>query len=127
VETSNHFVRTDLLYEHLRASGVREVYAEFFIAFPLAFYDLESRHFRRIGTIETMPRPFDAVEHAAAIVWYRDGASGHDARAISTFQQFEIADSYAGPYIWGAETGGGAENTAGPDGAGISPAATTLP
>ena len=25
IETSNHFVRTDLLYEHLRASGVREV------------------------------------------------------------------------------------------------------
>ena len=98
METSNHFVRTDLLYEHLQALGVQDVYAEFFIAFPLAFYDLEIRRFHRIGTIETMPRQFDASEHAsAAIVWYRDRSDApdpraHDAREISTFQQFEIAD-----------------------------------
>jgi 4-amino-4-deoxy-L-arabinose transferase-like glycosyltransferase len=98
METSNHFVRTDLLYEHLQALGVQDVYAEFFIALPLAFYDVESRHFRRIGTIETMPRQFDTAEHAsAAIVWYRDGSGvpeprAHDVREISTFQQFEIAD-----------------------------------
>jgi 4-amino-4-deoxy-L-arabinose transferase-like glycosyltransferase len=96
METSNHFIRTDLLYEHLREREIREVYAEFFIAFPLAFYDLDRRHFRRIGTLETMAQPFDEGEHSsAAIVSYLGGPGrfdprAYDARALWTFRQFEI-------------------------------------
>jgi 4-amino-4-deoxy-L-arabinose transferase-like glycosyltransferase len=43
-ETSNHYLRTDGLYRQLVSLGATNVSAEFFIAEPLQFYDLEQRH-----------------------------------------------------------------------------------
>lgn len=42
-ETSNHYIRTDELYHRLVQRGAKRVYAEFFIALPLQFYDLKPK------------------------------------------------------------------------------------
>lgn len=39
-ETSNHFIRTDELYIFLRDQGIRKIYTEFHILFPILFYDI---------------------------------------------------------------------------------------
>jgi hypothetical protein len=48
VETSNHFVRTDRLYDELVARQVQGLFTEFMIAMPLYFYDLDRHHFASI-------------------------------------------------------------------------------
>lgn len=42
-ETSNHFIPTDQLYREIQKDNFKQVYAEFFIALPLKFYDLDKK------------------------------------------------------------------------------------
>jgi 4-amino-4-deoxy-L-arabinose transferase-like glycosyltransferase len=51
-ETSNHFMRTDKLYQKLIEMGAKHIVAEFFIALPLQFYDLENQYFYSVTSIE---------------------------------------------------------------------------
>ena len=51
-ETSNHFIRIDQLYQGLVRAGARHVYAEFFIALPLRFYDVQEHRLDAVRVIE---------------------------------------------------------------------------
>jgi hypothetical protein len=71
-ETSNHFIRSDELYERLVALPARHIYAEFFIAEPLQFYDLEKRQFNSIQVVESasqVPSRFDDPDGSYVVVY----------------------------------------------------------
>jgi len=53
VETGNHFARTDRLYQRLVQRGAKRIYAEFFIALPLQFYNLGSKAFTFVDVIDS--------------------------------------------------------------------------
>ncbi len=52
-ETSSNYIRTDRLYDQLEALGARRVYAEFFIAMPLRFYDLKQGRFGSVSIVDS--------------------------------------------------------------------------
>jgi len=52
VETGNHFARTDRLCQRLVQRGAMHIYAEFFIALPLQFYNLELRTFTTVDVVD---------------------------------------------------------------------------
>jgi len=80
IETSNHFIQTDGLYQDLVRRGAKHIYAEFFIAMPLRFYDLEARQFVKVNVVwsaddllkardesGTLPQESYAVVYAAEL------------------------------------------------------------
>jgi 4-amino-4-deoxy-L-arabinose transferase-like glycosyltransferase len=78
VETSNHFIRTDKLYRELIAQGAKHVWAEFFIAMPLRFYDLEQRKLVSIIAIEEerrLPSASENLPPGTFVVVYAGGLS----------------------------------------------------
>jgi hypothetical protein len=73
-ETSNHTIRTDGLYRQLVALGATSVSAEFFIAEPLRFYDLERRHFLMVSIDEqTVSGPTPQSPPGSYAVFYSGG------------------------------------------------------
>ena len=48
LETSNHLIRTDILYKELTGLHITTIMAEYFIALPLRFYDLRNHTFRSV-------------------------------------------------------------------------------
>lgn len=75
-DTSNNFVRTDGLYEKLISLGAKHVYAEFFIAMPLRFYDLDKNRFASVHIVEATHEIPPRAEHptgAYAVTYVKGG------------------------------------------------------
>jgi hypothetical protein len=86
VETSNHFVRTDVLYDALSRRGVRLVFADLFIAEPLRVYDLDRGAFRVLERWHpNLPLPAElaaAGGEAAAVVFYGEQFPPHTLKKL---------------------------------------------
>jgi 4-amino-4-deoxy-L-arabinose transferase-like glycosyltransferase len=64
-ETSNHFMRTDSLYQELAAQNTKNIYAESLLAWPLQFYDLDNHHFNGVVTEDLTPtKPAQRIHSA---------------------------------------------------------------
>jgi len=89
LETSSNFIRTDELYEQLVSLGAKRVYAEFFIAMPLRFYDLEGKQFASLGIVESpkeIPASRDGPDEAYAVV-YKGGLRRMRAGQYKGFEE----------------------------------------
>jgi hypothetical protein len=74
-DTSNHLIRTDDLYNRLLAMHAREIYAEYFIAEPLQFYDLANKQFHSVHVTDSaaqVPQQFEDPDETFVVV-YNDG------------------------------------------------------
>ncbi|HEY8154547.1 MAG TPA: hypothetical protein VII72_10510 [Myxococcota bacterium] len=72
LETSNHFLRTDLLYAQLRERGIEIVLAKDFIVLPLAGYDIAHAALRTVKIPPDRPPPLEPLLEGrpAAVVYY---------------------------------------------------------
>jgi hypothetical protein len=99
-ETSNHFIRTDVLYRHLVARGAKIIYAESLLAWPLEFYDIENHKFAVVNAEELTATVRSNVvrSEGAYAVLYFDGMRRVQPNAFPDFKvafedlQFIIMD-----------------------------------
>lgn len=73
-ETSNHFLRTDLLYQELASQSAKTIHAESLLAWPLEFYDLDNHCFTNVVTEDLTPtKPATRIHSADTLaVLYAD-------------------------------------------------------
>jgi hypothetical protein len=75
VETSNHFMRSDLLYRDLVSRGAKVIYTESLLAWPLQFYDLKNQEFILVSAEDLVHTSLSERVHSpdAFAVFYADG------------------------------------------------------
>jgi hypothetical protein len=115
VETSDHFVRTDALYDALTRRGVRLVFADLFIAEPLRVYDLDRGAFRVLARWHpNLPLPAALAEvkaEPAAVLFYKDQFPPRTLKKLlatlaTSPRRFFVADVDPHFQVWIAEDGG---------------------
>lgn len=88
-ETSNSYIRTDELYNQLARLGATRIYAEFFIAMPLRFYDLEAKRLLGVQIVDApgAARAVAAANDASYAVVYSSGLRRVCAEDYAGFEQ----------------------------------------
>jgi hypothetical protein len=117
IEKSNHFLRTDRLYDQLTAKGIRIVFTEGFIEKPLAAYDVEKSALKFINTDYHKRIPGHPVlwKEKSAIVCYNlsaDSITGKEFAGplkkpefVGRVPRYELDPSFDPHFlVWVAET-----------------------